>query len=64
MVEVRFTGGRDWVDPVGIGDSVDPEFYMPSAATVDFNVSVPTQILVPVAPIIGGLAHPADNWSG
>ncbi|MCH2644764.1 MAG: DUF4129 domain-containing protein, partial [Candidatus Poseidoniaceae archaeon] len=46
MVEVRFTGGRDWVDPVGIGDSVDPEFYMPSSATVDFNVSVPTQILL------------------
>ena len=46
MVEVRFTGGRDWVDPVGIGDSVDPEFYLPSSATVDFNVSVPTQILL------------------
>ena len=46
MIEVRFTGGRDWVDPVGIGDSVDPEFYMPSSATVDFNVSVPTQILL------------------
>ena len=46
MVEVRFTGGRDWVDPVGIGDSVDPEFYLPSTATVDFNVSVPTQILL------------------
>ena len=46
MVEVRFTGGRDWVDPVRIGDSVDPEFYMPSSATVDFNVSVPTQILL------------------
>jgi hypothetical protein len=46
MVEIRFTGGRDWVDPVGIGDSVDPEFYLPSSATVDFNVSVPTQILL------------------
>ena len=46
MVEVRFTGGRDWVDPVGIGDAVDPEFYMPSSATVDFNVSVPTQVLL------------------
>ena len=46
LVEVRFTGGRDWVDPVGIGDSVDPEFYLPSSASVDFNVSVPTQILL------------------
>ena len=33
-------------DPVGIGDAVDPEFYMPSSATVDFNVSVPTQVLL------------------
>ena len=46
MVEVQFTGGRDWVDPIGIGDAVDPEFYMASSDMINFNVSVPTQILL------------------
>ena len=46
MVEVRFTGGRDWVDPVGIGDSVDPEFYMPSSATVRLQRQCPYANLV------------------
>lgn len=46
MIEVRFLGGRDWVDPVGVGDLINPEYYLPSMDQVDFNVSVPTKILL------------------
>ena len=37
------------MDPVGYGDTNNPEYYMPSSATVDFNVSVPTKILLSTA---------------
>ena len=46
LIRVEFRGGREWVDPVGYGDTNNPEYYMPSSATVDFNVSVPTKILL------------------
>jgi hypothetical protein len=46
MIEVRFLGGRDWVDPVGVGDQINPEYYLPSMDQVDFNVSVPTKVLL------------------
>ena len=46
VIGVEFRGGREWVDPVGYGDTNNPEYYMPSSATVDFNVSVPTKILL------------------
>ena len=46
QIAVEFRGGREWVDPVGFGDTNNPEYYMPSSATVEFNVSVPTKILL------------------
>ncbi len=46
IISVEFRGGREWVDPVGFGDINNPEYYLPSAASVDFNVSVPTKILL------------------
>ena len=46
QITVEFRGGREWVDPVGYGDTNNPEYYLPSSATVDFNVSVPTKILL------------------
>ncbi len=46
LIEVRFLGGRDWVDPIGVGDPGNPEFYQPSSAEVSFNVSVPTKIIL------------------
>ncbi|MDA8701342.1 transglutaminase domain-containing protein [Euryarchaeota archaeon] len=46
QIEVRFLGGRDWVDPIGVGDPGNPDYYLPSSAQVDFNVSVPTKILL------------------
>jgi hypothetical protein len=30
LIEVRFLGGRDWVDPIGVGDPANPDFYLPS----------------------------------
>ena len=45
VIGVEFRGGRDWVDPVGYGDIVNPEYYLPSSETVGFNVSVPTEII-------------------
>ena len=42
IVEVRFYGGRDWVDPIGEGEPSNPEYYMPSSDSVQFNISVPT----------------------
>ena len=46
QITVEFRGGREWVDPVGYGDTNNPEYYMPSSAMVEFNVSVPTKILL------------------
>ena len=46
QISVEFRGGREWVDPVGFGDTNNPEYYQPSSATVEFNVSVPTKILL------------------
>jgi len=43
-IEVRFLGGYLWVDPVGAGDSVNPEFYLPANANAIFNATQPTQI--------------------
>ena len=44
IITVEFFGGRDWVDPIGVGEPSNPEYYMPSASTVPFNISVPTKI--------------------
>jgi protocatechuate 3,4-dioxygenase beta subunit len=46
QIAVEFRGGREWVDPVGYGDTNNPEYFLPSSATVEFNVSVPTKILL------------------
>ena len=43
-ITVEFYGGRDWVDPIGVGEPSNPEYYLPSAANVPFNISVPTKI--------------------
>jgi hypothetical protein len=46
LITVRFLGGRDWVDPIGVGDLINPDYYLPSSDQVNFNVSVPTKILL------------------
>ena len=42
--QVRFDGGRDWVDPIGTGEDLSPEFYLPSFDVSPFNASVPTTL--------------------
>ena len=44
LITVEFYGGRDWVDPIGVGEPSNPEYYLPSSANVPFNISVPTKI--------------------
>ena len=39
-----FLGGFLWVDPMGQGDSLNPEYYLESTDTLGFEVSVPTEI--------------------
>ena len=46
LIGVEFRGGRDWVDPIGVGDINNPEYYLPSSDSIDFNVSVPTKMLL------------------
>ncbi|MEE2758943.1 MAG: transglutaminase domain-containing protein [Candidatus Thermoplasmatota archaeon] len=50
VLEVSFLGGYLWVDPVGAGDSVNPEYYLGSTATGEFNATQPTHIDI----ILGG----------
>jgi hypothetical protein len=46
VIAVQFKGGRDWVDPIGVGDPANPEYYLPSQTEVDFNVSMPTKVVL------------------
>ena len=43
-VSASFLGGFLWVDPMGEGDSVNPEFYLGSISSLEFDVSVPTEV--------------------
>ena len=46
QISVQFKGGRDWVDPIGVGDPANPEYYLPTQTDVEFNVSMPSKILL------------------
>ena len=45
-IRVKFNGGRDWVDPIGEGDSANPEFYKPSSASENFSVAVQPKLFL------------------
>ena len=47
---VDFLGGFSWVDPMGQGDSLNPEYYMSSSDSLVFNVSQPTQVVISSPP--------------
>ena len=49
MATVFFRGGFMWVDPIGQGDSTNPEYYLNSSSDYLVNISVPTKIV-----LIGG----------
>ena len=46
QISVQFKGGRDWVDPIGVGDPANPEYYLPTQTDVGFNVSMPSKIIL------------------
>ncbi len=46
LVGVYFQGGYMWVDPMGQGDSSNPEYYLNSTDQQWVNVSVPTHIVL------------------
>ena len=43
---VSFLGGFTWVDPMGQGDSLNPEYYLPSMASGGYNVSQLSQVII------------------
>jgi hypothetical protein len=47
---VDFLGGFSWVDPMGQGDSLNPEYYLGSSDSMAFNVTQPTQVVISTSP--------------
>lgn len=50
LVTARFLGGFTWVDPMGQGDSLNPEYYLPSSTTEMFNVTQTSQVVLTTPP--------------
>ena len=49
-VRVDFFGGFTWVDPMGQGDSLNPEYYLPSSDTQSFNATQTSQVVLTTPP--------------
>jgi len=49
-VRVDFFGGFTWVDPMGQGDSLNPEFYLPSSYISSFNATQTSQVVLTTPP--------------
>ena len=43
---LKFLGGFTWVDPMGQGDSLNPEYYLQSSADINFNISQLSQVVI------------------
>ena len=43
---LKFLGGFTWVDPMGQGDSLNPEYYLQSFADINFNISQLSQVII------------------
>lgn len=43
---IEFLGGFTWVDPMGQGDSLNPEYYLSSITTSPFNVTQTSQVVL------------------
>ena len=50
VVQVDFFGGFTWVDPMGQGDSLNPEYYLPSSSVSIFNVTQTSQVVLTTPP--------------
>ena len=49
-VTVNFLGGFTWVDPMGQGDSLNPEYYLPSSHATEFNALQTSQVVLTTPP--------------
>nr|ABZ07950.1 putative transglutaminase-like superfamily protein [uncultured marine microorganism HF4000_ANIW141L21] len=49
-VTVNFRGGFTWVDPMGQGDSLNPEYYLPSSHATEFNALQTSQVVLTTPP--------------
>ena len=47
---VEFLGGFSWVDPMGQGDSINPEYYLGSSDSLGFNVTQTSQVVISTSP--------------
>ena len=47
---VDFLGGFTWVDPMGQGDTLNPDFYLPSSATAEYNATQTSQVIIVTPP--------------
>ena len=47
---VDFLGGFTWVDPMGQGDSLNPEYFLPSTITEQFNATQTSQVVLTTPP--------------
>ena len=45
-----FLGGFSWVDPMGQGDSINPEYYLDSTISLTFNVTQTSQVIISTPP--------------
>jgi len=43
---VNFLGGFTWVNPMGQGDSINPEYYLSSSESIIFNVTQVSQVVI------------------
>ena len=49
-VRVDFLGGFTWIDPMGQGDSLNPEYYLPSTFDMEFNATQTSQVVLTTPP--------------
>ena len=43
---MKFLGGFTWVNPMGQGDSLNPEYYLSSYDIMEFNISQVSQVII------------------
>ena len=50
VIQADFFGGFTWVDPMGQGDSLNPEYYLPSSSVSIFNATQTSQVVLTTPP--------------
>ncbi|RAH04876.1 MAG: hypothetical protein CMA00_004935 [Methanobacteriota archaeon] len=50
QAEFDFLGGFSWVDPMGQGDSLNPEYYLSASSSIGFNVTQTSQVVISSPP--------------